>query len=115
MFQKTCDFMVYALSTQWAISTWVLAHFLACLTHVSKTCGFLATCFRNMCFYLGFVHVIDSMRNATLVFTRFAMVSTFTINNSFCVCFVHMIYIMRNFAAVVAHVVPFLMRVSDNM
>ena len=74
------------------------------LAHVQKTC-----------FYLGFVHIINNMRNATLVFTCFTIVFTCSINNSFYVNVVHMIYIMRSFALVVAHVVPCLMHVSDNM
>ena len=115
MFQKTCDFMVYTLLTQCVISTWVL-HMLWHVWHMfQKTCEFIGTCFRNMCFYLGFVHIVDNMRNATLVFTRFAMVFHIFGNMSFYMGFVHVIGNMCNFALVFAHVVWFLMHFSDNM
>ena len=60
------------------------------LAHVSE----------SMCFYLGFVHIVDNMRNATLVFTRFTMVFHIFRNMSFYMGFVHMIDNMCNFALV---------------
>ena len=116
MFQKTCDFMVYTLLD-------TLCYFYMGLCTFSDM---FDTCFRkhvtslphvsgNMCFYLGFVHIIDGMRDATLVFTRLTTVSTFSENYCFYLGFVHMIDSMCDFALVFAHVVPLLMNFPDNM
>ena len=75
------------------------------LAHVSE----------NICFYLGFAHIVDNMRNATLVFTRFTMVFYIFGNMSFYTGVVHMIGNMRNFALVFAHVVLSFMHFSNNM
>ena len=80
-----------------------------------KRVALLALVSENRCFYLGFVHSIDNMRNATLVFTRFAMVFHIFRKQSVFGNFVRMIYKLRNFALLFASVVSCLTNVSEHM